>query len=180
MLCETGIWRWHRLFSLPHSLPLSHPQLMDGSRLPHRLLMYQQPFHVSKGSDFVNAQVFNSCEMLIPVFTVLQIPLWLDFGLVSQSSWFSCFLCWLCWPRQEPHTKSKFGLFLKIYKAPQGTGETEIVYRAAVTSRAGEKGLVTASGHLWVGSAFLLASGLWGLFSSGSLWTWISWFFLII
>lgn len=114
----------------PSSLPLTCPQLMDGSRLSHRLLMYQQSFHVPKSSDFLTVPVFSSCEMLIPVFTVLQILLWLDFGLVSQSSWFSCFLCWLCWPRQEPHTKSKFGLFLNIYKVPQGTEETEIVSRA--------------------------------------------------
>lgn len=121
------------------SLHLTCPLLMDGSGLSHRLLMYQQSFHEPKSSDFLNVSVFRSCEMLIPVFTVLQILLWLDFGLVSQSSWFSCFLCWLCSPGQEPHTKSKFGLFLNICKAPQGTEETEIISRAGVTSRGVER-----------------------------------------
>lgn len=66
--------------------------------------------HGPKYPYSLNVQVLSSCEILIMVLTVLQIPLWLDFGLVSQSSWSSCFLCWPCWPRQEPHTKSKSGL----------------------------------------------------------------------
>lgn len=65
--------------------------------------------HGPKYPYSLNVQVLSSCEILIMVLTVLQIPLWLDFGLVSQSSWSSCFCADLADQDRSPTPRVSLG-----------------------------------------------------------------------
>lgn len=110
VLPETGCRRRHRFSSDSHPYTLCVPRWWRGHGCPLSLSM-SYLISCTPKPRFLPCSSSQLLEYTNPMLTVLQIPLWLDFGLASQSSWFSCFLCWLCWPRQEPHTKSKSGIF---------------------------------------------------------------------
>lgn len=167
MLSETETQR--HVDSSLYSLYLICPQLTNGSNCLRRLLTSSLISSTEKLS-FLECSSFKLLWNTNRSINCLQIPLWLDFGLVLLSSWFSCFLCWLCWPRQELHTKSKFEPFLNVTK-PQGELNKQTWYRGRGEKRGLVMDMLPGPSCLWVGPDFLLTFCLLPLgFSGGPLW----------